>query len=191
MLGSILKEIYARRSPSGDAVWEHAPAPAAHQSWLDHMVLRLFQLMHSFEQDNFDTDRYRTEPAHVFFADRHASYFLFLLRNIEHFFRARQLLEDEASRTLFDQLILFRVLGHLHVRLPFNNAENRSRLVPPPSWRLEETEDTGPFGPLWIFQIPGARHHIRVKGWDANVVWTFIYRQYYFARSGVEIKPAS
>jgi FkbM family methyltransferase len=191
MLGSILKDIYARRSPPSETAGEQARAPAAHQGWLDDLVFRLFRRMHSFEQDNFDADRYRNESSNVFVADAHAFYFLFLLRNVEHFFRARQLLEDEASRTLYDQLILFRLLGHLHVRLPFNNAENRSSLVVPPSWRVEETEDTGPFGPLSIFRVPGSGRDIRIKGWTANVVWTFVYRQYYFSRNGVEIKPTA
>jgi FkbM family methyltransferase len=144
--------------------------------------------MHNFEQDNFDAARYRNVPANAFFADRHAAYFAFFLKNIEHFFRSRQLLKDETSRALYE-LILFRVLGHLHVRLPFNTAENRAHLATAASWRVEDTEDAGAFGPLSIFLVPGDGHDIRVKGWNENVTWTFLYLRYFFERGGVAIKP--
>jgi len=111
MLKSLLKDIHNR----GSSIRSPDKGPAgnsdAHERWLDELLVRMFQLMHKFEQDNFDANRYRNEPANAFFADRHAAYFAFLLKNVEIFFRSRQLLEDETSRALYDQLILFRVLG--------------------------------------------------------------------------------
>src|SRR5437867_3661050 len=191
MLKSLLKEIYARGASVREQDNGLAESSAvAHARWLDELIFRMFELMHNFEQDNFDADRYRNEPANAFFADRHAVYFSFLLKNIEQFFRARQLLQDEPSRALYDQLLLFRVLGHLHVRLPFNTVENRACLATAESWRVEDTNDSGAFGPLSIFRVPGEGHDIRVKGWKENITWTFLYRQYYFDRGGVEIKPA-
>ncbi len=47
------------------------------------------------------------------------------------------------------------------------------------------------FGPLAIFAVPGVDGTMRVKGWKENVAWTFLYRQYYFERNGVEVKPVS
>jgi len=185
MLRSLLKDIRARGRDK-----EPAGSSDAHKHWLDELLVRMFQLMHTFESDNFDAERYRNQPENAFFADHHAAYFAFLLKNVEHFFSSRQLLEDETSRSLYDQLILFRVLGHLHVRLPFNTPENRAHIATAASWRVEETEDAGPFGPLSIFLVPGQEHDIRVKGWKENVTWTFLYRQYFFEREGVEVKPA-
>ncbi len=51
----------------------------------------------------------------------------FLVDNADAFHAARNSLEDPASRDLFDRLILFRLLGHLHVRLPFNNPQMKLR----------------------------------------------------------------
>ena len=82
------------------------------------------------------------------------------------------------------------MLGHLHVRLPFNTPANRAQSAAARKWWVEDTQDAGPFGPLAIFAVPGNGHDIRVKGWKENVAWTFLYRQYYFERGGVEIKPA-
>jgi FkbM family methyltransferase len=188
MLKSLLKDIYGRGTPASQ---QAAPAGLApFQQWLDDLVDRMFQLMHKVEQDNFDATRYRDMPANAFFADRHSHYFAFLLKNVEHFFHARQLLEDETSRALYDQLILFRVLSHLHVRLPFNTPENRAHIATAASWRVEDTEDAGAFGPLSIYRVPGREGDIRVKGWKENITWTFLYLQYFFERGGVEIKPA-
>src|SRR2546428_7560314 len=177
MFKSLLKDIHARGSSIRGRDKGLSISSDAHECWLDELLARLFHLMHNFEQDNFDADRYRNVPANGFFADRHAAYFAFLLKNIEHFFCSRQLLEDETSRALYDQLVLFRVLGHLHVRLPFNTAENRAHIATAASWRVEDTEDVGAFGPLSIFLVPGDGHDIRVKGWKENVTWTFLYRQ--------------
>src|SRR5205823_157450 len=137
MLKSLLKDIYsggpaARRQDDRDA-----PAVYEHQRWLESLVGRMFQLLHNFETDNFDPERYRNVPPNAFFADRHAAYFTFFLKNVEHFFHSRQLLADETSRALYDQLILFRLLGHLHVRLPFNTSENRAHIGTAASWRVE------------------------------------------------------
>src|SRR5258708_20702311 len=120
MLRSLFKEIAARGSTTRDHDRLPTPDPAIQARWIDGLILRIYQLMHTFEQDNFDPERYRNVPENAFFAERHAAYFSFLLNNVEHFFRSRQLLDDEPSRALYDELILFRVLGHLHVRLPFN-----------------------------------------------------------------------
>ena len=191
MLKSILKDIYARTGSLPRAGLSADASIAARQQWLDKLLGRMFQMMHNIEQDNFDPDRYRGVPPNAFFADRHAAYLTFLLRNVEHFFQSRQLLEDETSRALYDQLILFRLLGHIHVRLPFNTPQNREHIATAASWRVEDTDDAGAFGALSIFRVPGRNRDIRVKGWKENVAWTFLYRQYFLEREGVEIKPAT
>ena len=191
MLKSLLKDIYSRtRVVREDDTKLAVEGSAACERWLNELVFRMFELMHSSEQENFDADRYRHQPPNAFFYDRHADYFVFLLKNVENFFHARQLLEDESSRELYDRLILFRVMSHLHVRLPFNTPANRAHIATAQSWWVEDTEDVGPFGPLAIYLVPGTGHDIRVKGWKENVTWTFLYRQYYFERGGVEIRPA-
>ena len=151
----------------------------------------MFQLMHTFEQDNFDADRYVGVDPNLFFHDYHASYFAFLVKHAENFHRARRVLADDESRTLVDQLLLLRVLGHLHVRLPFNNPKNRAQIAVAESWRVRETGDVGAYGPLSIYKVPVDGHDILVKGWKENVTWTFLYRQYYFERGEMLIAPAS
>lgn len=165
------------------------PLSADARRWMDALFVRMFQLLHVFETDNFDESRYRGESAQTFYYDRHAAYFSFFVRNADYFFRARKLLFDDASRELLDQLILFRFLGHLHVRLPFNTSDNRARRAIIDSWKLYDTPDAGLFGPLAVFSVPTEAEDIAVKCWIENVEATFLVRPYYFDRGGESIAP--
>jgi FkbM family methyltransferase len=158
--------------------------------WFASIVARMFELMHRIEPDNFDSRRYRGVPADAFFFEQHARYLLFLDQHRAEFFAARSLLADETSRSLFDQLVLFRLLGHLHVRLPFNTPDARNFQTKTSAWKVEETHDAGMFGPLSIFAVPIEDDVLCFKCWDGNVAACLIFHQYYFDRGGVAIGPA-
>lgn len=191
MLMGLLKGIYSAARLDRPQV-SGAPGVDASEfeAWLTSLIARAFERMHVFEEDNFDMDRYAGVAPNAFFHERHAAYFSFFLKRATEFYRARMLLADDVSRTLFDQLLLYRVLGHLHVRLSFNTPENRAQIARAERWCVGETDDAGAFGPLSIYEVPRDGHVIRVKGWKENVTWTFLYRQYYFERGGISVAPA-
>lgn len=191
MLKSLIKDIVTRshRLPA-DGAGQAAARSEGSEQWLHRLVHRMFERMHASEPDNFAADRYLGQAPNAFHYERHAEYFLFVLENAGKFVHARGLLEDEPSRRLFDDLVLFRILGHLHVRLPFNTPEKRAQFALAQRWWVRDTEDTGPFGPLAIFAVPGADGEMRIKAWKENIAWTFLHRQYYFERDGVAIRPA-
>lgn len=91
--------------------------------WFNGLLVDMFRLMHYFEQDNFDSVQYRGMPPNTFFYQNHAAYFALLAKNHSRFYQARQLLCDSSQRHSLIQLVPFRLLGDLHVRLPFNTAE--------------------------------------------------------------------
>jgi FkbM family methyltransferase len=157
--------------------------------WLASIFQEMFRSMHNQEQDNFDAFRYPEAHRSTFFFDLHARYLSFLVDNADAFYAARGLFEDEASRALLDRLILFRLLGHLHVRLPFNNPDMMQRRKVPDEWKIDETGDMGMFGPLCIFSVPYKGSEIWIKGGASNVAATFLSGQYYFERGGVRIAP--
>jgi FkbM family methyltransferase len=160
------------------------------QSWLDELFIRMFRAMHTHEADNFDADRYRGVPPTAFYADHHAGYLSFLVKNAESFHGSRTLLADAISKELFDQLILFRLLGHLHVRLPFNTPEALHQRSVTETWKIEDTPDAGLLGPLAIYAVPVDGMEIRVKCWSENVAAMFLNQQYYFSRGGESVAPA-
>jgi FkbM family methyltransferase len=159
------------------------------QEWFGGIIRRMFELVHRIEPDNFDARRYRGIPADAFFVDQHARYLLFLEEHRAEFFAARSLLIDETSRTLFDQLVLFRLLGHLHVRLPFNTPAARNFEAVTSAWKVEDTPDVGMFGPLSIFAVPIDDDVLCFKCWDGNVAANVIFHHYYFDRAGIAIAP--
>jgi len=160
------------------------------KDWLDSILRDLFRAMHSLEQDNFDSRRYPEAQRDTFFFEAHAKYMGFVIENAEAFHRARSLFADGDSRDLFDRLILYRLLGHHHVRLPFNNPEMRRRRTVPDEWRIDETGDIAMQEPLSIWSVPYRGQDVWVKGRASNVAATFLSGQYYFDRGGVRIAPA-
>jgi len=168
---------------------EDAAEFAERDAWLRAIIVRMFELMHHLEQDNFDTARYRGIAPNTFFFERHADYFGFFLKNAANFFRARCLLSDNQSQALFDQLILFRILGHMHVRLPFNTPgvlDYDSAVRP---WKIKDTNDVGMFGPLALFAIPTDSGELRMKCWSGNVAASFLYSQYFYHRDAQFVAP--
>ena len=159
------------------------------KTWLASIFQEMFRSMHNQEQDNFDDFRYPEAQRSAFFYDLHARYMSFLVDNADEFHAARGLLEDHASRNLFDKLVLFRLLGHLHVRLPLNNRESLHRRTVPGGSKIDETGDVGMFGPLSIFSVPYNGSEIWIKGGPSNVFAAFFSGQYHFDRGGVRIAP--
>jgi FkbM family methyltransferase len=153
--------------------------------WRDWLFARMFQLMHNVEENNFDSVRYRDTASHDFRFQNHASYLGFLMDNIGDFHRARFLLADNDSRDLYDVLILFRLLGHMHVRLPFNNEHTQSQLHVVEEWKIGDTGDPG----LSVFSVPAGGRNIKIKGWPENAAATFLFNQYYLVRGDVVIAP--
>jgi FkbM family methyltransferase len=163
----------------------------ASRAWLAAIFQEMFRSMHNQEQDNFDDFRFPEQLRTAFFYDVHARYLSFVVENADAFHAARGLLEDLASRDLFDKLVLFRLLGHLHVRLPVSNRESlhRGKDTVPSEWKIDETGDVGMFGPLSIFAVPYKGSEIWVKCVASNVAGTFLSGQYHFERGGVRIAP--
>jgi FkbM family methyltransferase len=164
---------------------------ATSKTWLASIFREMFHLMHNLEQDNFDEFRFPEQHRTSFFYEAHAKYLSFLVENADEFHAARALFEDTASRDLFDKLILFRLLGHLHVRLPVGNREtlHRGKDQVPSEWKIDETGDVGMFGPLSIFAVPYKGAQIWVKCAAPNVAGAFLSGQYRFDRGGVRIAP--
>jgi FkbM family methyltransferase len=106
-------------------------------------------------------------------------------------FEVYRLWGDEESRELFVALMLFRTLGHAHVRLPTNR---------PAFWRAHALVAALPSRPSPMRSVPGgeALQHFSLA-WQgrqleldclrANILFSFFLRQYHLERAGVRIGP--
>ncbi|MCC6197771.1 MAG: FkbM family methyltransferase [Burkholderiales bacterium] len=157
--------------------------------WRTGFFRRMMIAMHKVEADNFDALRYQGISPQSFFLDQHAWHLDHFVEHSADFYRSRQLLADEASRELFDLLLLFRVLGHLHVRLPLSDPVKKEARIPvPDDWKVADTDEQTMFGPLSIFCVPVGDDQVWVKAWPANVS-AYLGGQYYFERNGERIAP--
>lgn len=174
-----------------------APAPASHSppdAFLDSLLLGVWEKLHAKEADNYDADRYGhdgVDRSHVFDVPYAYQNLRYLIYEIDGLRRTFDLLESSTSKELFRMLLLFRVLGHMHVRLPTNRPEH---------WLVRNTAKAqarapsrlayeGLFGRLQEFEIEFENRKIALDCWWLNVAWTFLFRQYYFSRDGATIRP--
>jgi FkbM family methyltransferase len=104
-----------------------------------------------------------------------------LLRSFEH-------LNDTKSRDLFMEILAFRALGPRHVRLPAANRDYWSAFEIAKSWIETKNGEYGGYD-LYSFAIPTERGIVRLTCWLGSIVYTYLLKQYFFSRDGVEIQP--
>jgi FkbM family methyltransferase len=99
---------------------------------------------------------------------------------------AYRLFQDQFSRDLFVKLLVYRILGHQHVRLPLNNKQY---------WKAQRSLDqyvekrgsvTGVpiVGSLDLINFKG----VRLQAHALNILNTFILEQYRCARAGIGVR---
>lgn len=162
------------------------PSPAL--EWRTFIFTEMFKLLHHFETDNFDSARFIGLQPSIFFLPSHVAYLTYLVDNYEGLHLTRELLLDDESRHLFDRLILFRLLGHHHVRLPLSSPAGTAKAEVPENWLVAETTDGSEYGKLSIFAVPVADDVLWLKCWPGNIS-AHLVGQYYLERSGVSIRP--
>ncbi len=147
------------------------------------------------EANNYDAGRFSfdgVDRSSVFDLEYHKENLCFLIANHEKFAVAMSLLEDEASRILFRELILFRLAGHLHIRLPTNTPgywEFRERASAYPS-QPSRFDFKSMFGPLRHYEdveLYGSKFSLDC--WPEDIASTAFIRQYHLERDDVRIFP--
>lgn len=164
------------------------PDPDRAIAWRTFIFTEMFKLLHHFERDNFDSARFVGLQPDIFFLPSHVAYLTYLVDNYEGLYSTRELLFDDESRDLFDRLILFRLLGHHHVRLPLSSTAGAAKAAVPESWSVAETVDGSEYGTLFVFTVPVANDVLWLKCWPGNIS-AHLVGQYYLERASVSIQP--
>jgi len=163
-------------------------------AFVDEILWNYYQKIHQYMENNWDIYRFGfdgIDRSKDFDINKHLNYFKFIFTNTGHIFNSYSLLSDDESKKWLNNIILFRLLSHLHVKLPTNtptfwkSCENVKKLDMGPS----ELDFSGIMGPLSKFKINFENHEIALDCWWQNIVWTFLFKQYYFARNNVHIRP--
>lgn len=159
-------------------------------NWYQTMLVMMFRALHQKEEYNYDFERFGYGNETTFDAQAHAHFFTIFSSNFAGYYESRTLLVDTVSKNLFDLLILFRLVGHTHLRLPLSNPEYWKARNSVKNFRIGQAEESGMFGPLSILAFKDEKHQpIKLKCWEGNVFSSFLLRQYYLERNGIKIRP--
>lgn len=158
-----------------------------------HVCQRLVEAMGRHEDDNVDQayPPYEIVAGQDRFDALRAHFLAFLTSNWEGMARSYGRFEDDVSRRLFVDLILFRTLGCRHVRLGSNTPaywQARRDSVELPAEPSQFAGFPGGGG-LHHFSLPREGHTLNVDCLHANIFFTFLLRQYFLDRDGARVQP--
>ena len=81
-----------------------------------------YKAMHTQETDNYDYQRFSydgIDRSKIFNSEEHQYFLNWLFENFQNIFKAYSFLEDDESKKIYKELIVYRLLGHLHCKLSF------------------------------------------------------------------------
>lgn len=167
------------------------------QLFLQSILKEFYTLAHTLVPNNYDALRFShdgIDRSKEFQLGMHTAYLEYFIENWESFYTTFLLLHDSESRELFKRLILFRLLGHLHVRIKNDvTAETERRdldMVKRFAIHDSDLKVSEMFGRLLHFEgIPFMGEKVKVDCWTRNVYSSFVNRQYFFKRGGVRVQP--
>jgi FkbM family methyltransferase len=163
-------------------------------TFVDEILLDYYLKIHQYEENNWDIYRFGFDGinrSRDFNIRKHLDYFKFFINNANRIYASYLLLSDKESKKWLKYIILFRLLSHLHVRLPTNTPFfwNSCEYVKKMSIGPSELKFSGMFGPLSKFKVNFENYEIKLDcGWR-SVAWTFLFKQYHFSRNNVHIRP--
>jgi FkbM family methyltransferase len=149
--------------------------------------------------DNHDHARFGfdgIDRSGVIDADEHSSFQELFREHAGDFLAASRLLRDSESQQLFRRLILYRMLGHVHVAI----REGAGWRGEAELYRQAKTYDEGE-SRLPVDGLFGRIHHhtgvptpsgaVSLDCWNANVVSTALKRQYFLTRGDIVVEPGA
>ena len=161
--------------------------------FVDTLLERFFDDQKTHVQDNFDWDRFSADGvdrSDIPYTFLHKEAMLALTRHSEELWHAFELLADAESRSLFIDLLRYRLSGHKHVKLPTNTPAyhelvRQSKAYPYASPKID-IKLPEPFAlGHYVYTFEG----VELKMDIFALMWPFLIRQYFFQRDGVSIKP--
>lgn len=157
--------------------------------WVDSILNEFFRLMHHRETGNFDQSRFPNNREDQFLTDYHRANLKYFFAHQPDLFCTWSKLGNEESRAFFNQLLLYRMLGPMHVRLPTNTQDYWDKRAETDTLIVGDADETGLFGNLHQFELDFLGQHLRLKAWRNNVVATFLLKQYFYDRGNEHVLP--
>lgn len=152
--------------------------------------------MHQLVENNFDAKRYNfdgVDRAHQFDVEEHVFFLNWFFVNQREIFEASQALDDEVSRDLFKDLLVYRFVGHHHYRIKSAVLRNQSKYAELSAVAIPSSSAlpiSGVFGRLkhYDFEWHGKKYLIDCI--EDGLSATLAFGQYFFSRDGMEVAPS-
>jgi FkbM family methyltransferase len=168
------------------------PAPpvfASGEAFVDYVLAAYHQDLRTHQgADNYDYERFSydgVDRSQLPYDQLHSAALKALLRHGDQLHQAYQLMADAASKTLFLELLRYRLSGHTHVRLSTNDATTKQRKAAIAATPYQNVQHNG--HGLRRYTLPFAGQSLTFDGFNCD--WPFFFPQYFFDRDAVSIKP--
>ncbi len=151
-------------------------------------ALKINTFMDNFDEKHFNTDG--VDRSKTFNSDSCAFYFDWFFKNHPQLWNVYSILDDETSKSLYANLIAFRLASHFSIRIPvgfFNKPEALAKYREAVKYTEGKIETNGMYGKLKHYDFIYNDHHYRYDGVDLE---SYLFRnQYFFDRNGKKIQP--
>ena len=154
-----------------------------------------YKAMHTQETDNYDYQRFSydgIDRSKIFNSEEHQYFLNWLFENFQNIFKAYSFLEDDESKKIYKELIVYRLLGHLHCKLSFAKKEFSEVLKVFNKTALPVDsiiKSNGIFGGLKKYDFSFNGKEYKINCLENGLISTLIWRQYFFNRNNISILP--
>lgn len=184
MLSRLIKRLAGAPPPPVGAV-------AVDGAFLEDLTRTYARCAQQVLDDNFDHDRYG-EEALAELSVRTAAFTTATLGSLmnepRQWARAHDLFSDARSRRWFVDLVVYRLLGHRHVRLSRDDGRFRADCDLARAMGEDGAALSGGYGPARRYRIDGTEgESVVLDGWWFNIAWPFLIGQYRLDRDAVRI----
>jgi FkbM family methyltransferase len=162
------------------------------QTFLHAILQQFYASIHTIEEDNYDLTLFDPKNVKKFNAERHTQLASHFFDNYDQYYTTFMLLADHASQDLFLRLIVFKLLGHNHVRITDRRWSDQAEAI---EQLNEHIEGQSKFDAQMLgrqvqhfAKIPFEGHKLDLDCIELNLLHCVANRQYYFERDGINIK---
>ena len=169
--------------------------PESQEQFKYFVILQFYIAMRDRVEDNFDAVRFNfdgVDRSNEFQRREHAFYLDWFFTNQDEIYEAYSHLEDDESRAIYKDLLVYRLVGHLHyrVRSSVHTTQDKwNALAAIAVGQESQLETTGMLGALkhYDFEWQGKRYTIDCM--ENGLLYSLARGQYFFERDGVRIQP--
>lgn len=159
------------------------------------IIAQFYRAMHEMVPNNYDAARYSfdgVDRSDQFLIREHMFFLDWFFTNLAEIYEAYTHLADDESREIYRDLLIYRLVGHLHYRVRSTVHSTRDKcaqLAQVAIAQESKLQTTGMFGALkhYDFEWEGKRYTIDCM--EGGLVYPLGIGQYFYQRDGVCVQP--